>query len=1106
VAVDSTAWLCESARGLVSVGRPIANTRVYVLDRQGNPVPIGVAGEAYLAGASVGRGYHGRPGLTAQRFLPDPWGEPGARMYRTGDLVRWLGDGTLEFLGRLDHQVKVRGFRVEMGEVEAALTAHPQVSHAAVTAVSTGGPTRLVAYVVPAADLAPTTSELHSHLNARLPDYMVPSAFVVLPRLPLNPNGKVDRAALPAPDEARPELAAAYLAPRTGVESTLARVWCEVLGVDRVGVNDNFFELGGDSILSIQVMVAARRGGLALTPRQMFACPTIAELTGALDAASEPVVMRAEQGMVTGEAPLTPIQRWFTDLPWPHDHYNQAVRLRCKGTVDVAGLRQALSAVVAQHDALRLRLDPSRAVQRITAVEQADLLTVADLSGVAEADLPSAVERAADAAHRGLNLRTGPILRAVLLQFGPDRDAFGPDRDAQLILTVHHVAVDTVSWGILLEDLSTAYLHGPQALPPKTTSYLHWASRLAGYAGSEEFGVQAGYWRMPRPLAAALPQDHVHGANTQESVATVTRVLGAAQTESLLRAAPAAYRTRINDLLVTALAQTLSQHTGAADIHIDLEGHGREPLFDEVDLSRTVGWFTSIQPVHLHLCRPSDPRLSILAVREVLHGTPHHGIGYGIARYLHPDPLPVAPVAPVSFNYHGQLARAVAAGSAAGVFERMDAVPGAERAPGGVRPYQIDVNCGVVDGRLRVHFSYSRNLHREQTVGGLADRFLHNLTGLIDHCRAASQARPPEGLDRLHRGTPAVRLGLLRHRVPGASIAVVDAGSVVDAWGEGVTSAGGAPVRPDTVFQAGSVSKHVTTLAVMNLAQQGVVDLDEDIHKYLRTWRLGRPVTLRSLLSHTAGLNEDEFDGAGACHPHAPIPSLAQVLGGQAPAATAPVRADQPPGRYRYSGNHFVVVEQVLQDATGQPFAELMRRLVFEPLGMRDSGYGGCGSGHGPRPPGGGAVALGHGAGGVPISGGWRVYPAATGGLWTTAGDLGRVAAEIQRAHTGARSAVLDQASARAMLAPPPGGSYGLGTVVREGWFGHSGVTAGYRCYCAVQGPSGTGLVVMANADAASDFIIELLVELGLGLHTWVDRGDGRAPGQNPLAPATATP
>lgn len=1087
VSVDSTAWDCDASAGLVSVGRPIANTRVYVLDGSGDPVPIGVAGEAYLAGDSVGRGYHGRPALTARRFVPDPFGPPGSRMYRTGDLVRWLPDGTLEFLGRLDHQVKIRGFRVELGEVEAATETHPRVAQAVVVARDEqAGPRRLMAYVVAKGERAPTTSELRAHLQARLPDYMVPAAFAVLPSLPLNPNGKVDRHALPAPEGARPELESAFVAPRTPVEKILAEVWSEVLGVADIGVHDNFFDLGGDSILSIQVMVAVRRAGLALTPRQMFADPSIAELAAALETAAEPVAAHAEQGAVTGEVPLTPIQRWFTDLDWPHDHYNQSVRLRWDRPVAVERLRQALDALVAHHDMLRLRLHRPPGGewrQHLAAAEPADLLRVADLAGLGDDEQAAAVERAADELYRSLDLRAGPVLRALLLRRGHDRAD-------ELIITVHHLAVDIVSWDILLDDLSAAYERRP--LPAKTTSYRHWATRLAGYATSAEFAAEAGFWRLPRSAPAPFPVDHAGGRNTEGSTATVTRTLDPRRTEALLRSAHAAYRTHVNDLLVTALAQTLAEHTGRSDVRVDVEGHGREPLFDDVDLTRTVGWFTTFHPLHLRLPHDLDPARSITTVRQHLHTAPHHGIGHGIAGYLHPRPPGHVP-APVSFNYHGQAHRQ----ADDGLFARLGSVPGADRAPAGIRPYLIDVNGGVVDGVFTVAWQYSTNLHDDETVAALADRFIGRLDALLAHCRAAVAEPPARAfLGRLSRGVPSTLLRMRRHHVPGAAIALVADGVVAEAWGEGLASAAtGVPVRPDTVFQAGSVSKHVTAIGVLRLARDGVLDLDEDVNRYLRTWHLptpdpGRPVTLRGLLSHTAGLTRDEFGGFGARHPGGPLPGILDVLDGRPPAVTAPIRADLPPGeRYRYSGNHYVVIEQVLRDLTGRSFPELMKELVFDPLDMRDSGYGTAFT----RARG-DAVAVGHQHDGTPVSGGWRVYPSATGGLWTSAADLARVAAEIQRAHAGAGSAVLDRRAAAELLTPLEDAAYGLGAVVRaaEGvrWFGHTGVAAGYRCYSGTGLESGAGVVVMSNSDAGTDFAIDLLVDLDVGFHAWVEQGD----------------
>ncbi|HEX9335306.1 MAG TPA: condensation domain-containing protein, partial [Pseudonocardiaceae bacterium] len=459
--MPATMWSCDASAGRVSIGRPIANTQVHVVDKAGQPVPIGVPGEALITGDGV---------------------------RQTGDLVRWLSDGTLEFLGRLDEQVKVRGFRVDLADIESVLSAHPRLAHAIVTA-SKG---RLVAYVVPKGDKAPTTSELRAHIQSRLPDYMVPAAFVTLDWLPVHADGTADRTALPAPE------VLSFVAPGTAVEQALADVWSEVLRVPDVGVHDNFFDLGGDSILSIQVMVVARRAGIALTPRQIFANPTIADLAAAVDTPAEPIIVQAEQGTVAGDVPLTPIQRWFTTLDVPRDHYSQSVRLRWHEPLVPESLRRALDSVVTHHDALRSRLVRTRSGewhQYIVAYEPGDLLQT----------------------DTALSLTDGPLLRAALV------------KPNEVLITVHQLAIDTISWQILLDDLATAYrqYHAgePCSLPAKTTSFRHWANRLATHATSADFALEATYWQQPRPLPHPFPVDHPNGRNTYGSSTTVTRTL-----------------------------------------------------------------------------------------------------------------------------------------------------------------------------------------------------------------------------------------------------------------------------------------------------------------------------------------------------------------------------------------------------------------------------------------------------------------------------------------------------------------------------------------------------------------------------------------------------
>ncbi|MCP4655581.1 MAG: amino acid adenylation domain-containing protein, partial [bacterium] len=437
------------------IGRPIANVRVYLLDRMLRPVPLGAAGELSIGGGSLARGYLDQPGLTAEHFVPDPHsgdpsaGDGGGRLYRTGDLARFRADGAIEFLGRIDRQVKVRGIRIELGEIEAFLAQSPSVRECVVVAQETRpGDVRLVAYLAAEPESAPVERELRGFLKERLPEAMVPSAFVLLEALPLTPNGKVDRAALARrtlPDRAAPQ--DEFVPPRTPTEVALARIWSRVLGVEQVGMRDNFFELGGDSILSIQVVSGARQEGLVLTPREVFDQPTLGELAAVVATATGGL---GDQGPVTGELPLTPIQRWFFEwqLGASH-HFNQALMLEVRERLEPAWLERALAVLLEHHDALRLRFSRVGGKKWRQVNERpgtAAPFAQVDLSALEAARQGPALAAAAAAVQGSLDLARGPLVRLVLFDFGSQRTA-------RLHWVIHHLAVDGVSWRILLEDL-----------------------------------------------------------------------------------------------------------------------------------------------------------------------------------------------------------------------------------------------------------------------------------------------------------------------------------------------------------------------------------------------------------------------------------------------------------------------------------------------------------------------------------------------------------------------------------------------------------------------------------------------------------------------------
>jgi amino acid adenylation domain-containing protein len=455
----------------VPLGRAIANTQIYILDHYLQPVPIGVAGELHIGGDSLARGYLNQPELTADKFITiEHLGGQDAhptRVYRTGDLARYLPDGNIEFLGRIDHQVKIRGFRIELGEVESVLRQYPAIGETIIIAQEDElSNKRLVAYIVPNQSEC-SVSNLRNFLKEKLPEYMVPSAFVTLKALPLTPNGKVDRQALPAPDSVKPELEGRFVAPRTPIEETITKIWAQVLGLERISIYDNFFELGGDSILSIQIVARANQAGLQLTPKQLFESPTVAGLAAV---AGTPATIQAQQEPVTGAIPLTPIQHWFFEqkLCEPH-HWNQALLLEVRGAITPALLEQAVQHLLGHHDALRLRFTPTESGwQQVNAgldAVAAVPLSYIDLSGVPAAEQATVLEATASELQASLNLAEGSLMRVALFELGDNQ----PNR---LLLVIHHLAVDGVSWRILLEDLQPVYQQLSQGeavqLSPKT--------------------------------------------------------------------------------------------------------------------------------------------------------------------------------------------------------------------------------------------------------------------------------------------------------------------------------------------------------------------------------------------------------------------------------------------------------------------------------------------------------------------------------------------------------------------------------------------------------------------------------------------------------------
>ncbi|MGU1608917.1 non-ribosomal peptide synthase/polyketide synthase [Pseudomonas aeruginosa] len=710
-AIDVTHWTCvEEGKDAVPIGRPIANLACYILDGNLEPVPVGVLGELYLAGQGLARGYHQRPGLTAERFVASPF-VAGERMYRTGDLARYRADGVIEYAGRIDHQVKLRGLRIEVGEIEARLVEHPWVREAAVLAVDGK---QLVGYVVLESEGGDWREALAAHLAASLPEYMVPAQWLALERMPLSPNGKLDRKALPAPEVSVAQ--AGYSAPRNAVERTLAEIWQDLLGVERVGLDDNFFSLGGDSIVSIQVVSRARQAGLQLSPRDLFQHQNIRSLALAAKAGAA----TAEQGPASGEVALAPVQRWFFERAIPNrQHWNQSLLLQARQPLDGDRLGRALERLQAQHDALRLRFREERGAWHQAYAEQAGEPLWRRQAGSEEALLALCEE-----AQRSLDLEQGPLLRALLVDM--------PDGSQRLLLVIHHLAVDGVSWRILLEDLQRLYADLDADLGPRSSSYQAWSRHLHEQAGARLDELD--YWQAQLHDAPhALPCENPHGALENRHERKLVLTLDAERTRQLLQEAPAAYRTQVNDLLLTALARATCRWSGDASVLVQLEGHGREDLGEAIDLSRTVGWFTSLFP--LRLTPAADLGESLKAIKEQLRCVPDKGVGYGLLRYLAGEEaaarLAALPQPRITFNYLGRFDRQF---DGAALLVPATESAGAAQDPCAPLANWLSIEGQVYGGELSLHWSFSREMFAEATVQRLVDDYARELHALIEHC------------------------------------------------------------------------------------------------------------------------------------------------------------------------------------------------------------------------------------------------------------------------------------------------------------------------------------------------------------------------------------
>ncbi|WP_336473657.1 amino acid adenylation domain-containing protein [Bacillus sp. FJAT-51639] len=712
----------EAVPDLIPIGRPIDNTRLYILDQHKQVVPIGVSGELHIAGDCLARGYLNREELTAKTFVNDPFVE-GEKMYKTGDLVRWKENGEIEYLGRIDHQVKIRGHRIELGEIEQTLLQHEVVQETVVLAKQNKNESPILcAYIVshtPISEIA-----FRNYLNKRLPEYMVPKLYIQLEQMPLLSNGKVNRKALPDP-AGQLKVTVNYVPPANEIEKLLVNIWSEVLNYDgEIGTHHNFFELGGDSIKAIQVATRLNKFNLKMNIKDLLQLQTIAALSPYIKEERRKI----EQGIVTGKVKLSPIQKWFFEESCEDmEHWNQSVMLYSEMNLEKDVLKIVFEKLVEHHDALRTtyKIEEKDYIGVINDVTHtAYSYEVVDLRK--DSNYLEEIERIANQTQKQINLYEGPLVHTKVFQ---------TEKGDYLLIVIHHLVIDGISWRVILEDLESGYMQGVNGkdivFQDKTNSWKDWINEIYEYVQTNEFKKHKGYWSsIENKTYHNLFKTVSDKERTFENMDQFTVALSKKETDLLLSEAHYAYGTEINDLLLTALGMALKSSFNRSDFTITLEGHGREELFKDMNVTRTVGWFTTMYPIHLDMQFSESLSYQIKHIKESLRRIPNKGIDYGIYRYINPSTLNQAIGQEIRFNYHGQIEQE----TKSHIFANSNLSTGKSVSPNAMAPFALDINGSVEEDSLLIKIEFNKYQFSIEDIMKLANEFIHRLLEVINHC------------------------------------------------------------------------------------------------------------------------------------------------------------------------------------------------------------------------------------------------------------------------------------------------------------------------------------------------------------------------------------
>ena len=715
----------------IPYGKPLKNQFFHVLNDFLEPCPIWVPGELFIGGVGVAKGYWRDEDRTKAQFITHPRNKE--YLFKTGDLGRYLPSGDIEFLGREDFQVKIRGFRIELEEIEAIMIQHPQLKNVVVIAEGESKFNKqLVAYIVPEIKDSIDHNDLRVYVESKLPNYMVPTKFVILNEIPLTPTGKVDRKALSDQVKNIHIQKSERIYPKTKNEMVLAKIWCEILQIDEIGIHDDFFKNGGDSILAIQAVARINLTGLELAPAQIFEHSNIFEL--AKIAKKGEVKNEKDQITVTGDVPLLPGQYWFFEQSLKNPHlWIEGHTIYTKPGIDPALLKRVVVELYEHHDCLRTRyfLKNDKWQQTIVSKEDTNIFIETDLSTFSKTTQETRLYEISASLQQSLNFSNGPLLNTSYISFGPEKEGI-------LLLVGHHLVLDGFSWRIVLEDIQTGYqqlLNDKKiSFPPKTSAYKRWRERLEAHAQSKEVEEEIDYWlNLLSNDVPSIPADYP-GNPKAETIESVYAMINHEETHSLIHQLPQKYPIRINDVLLTTLAKVFYNWTHESSFLFDLLAHGREQIFDDINLSRTVGRCTTVFPFYVTFDPNSNLYKNLLSIKEQFAAVPHHGFNYGLLRYLNDKNrtsmhLQKTPQAQICLNYVGQFDHTLLSQSP---FTKISEYhKSRDIYLLGDRKYSIEITAGVIGRQFKMEWCYSNNIHNKTTIEKLANDFIKQLRELI---------------------------------------------------------------------------------------------------------------------------------------------------------------------------------------------------------------------------------------------------------------------------------------------------------------------------------------------------------------------------------------